>query len=128
MSADDPKFPTPSDRTYASVSLSTAANGQSDAITLTGRRPAAIQLSTAWTAAHLGFQGSVDGGTTFAPLYNSDGTRLQHTVAASRLIGFDSAPFAGLTHLKLVSESTAGAAVAQGAARTLKVGLTAGSG
>ena len=116
--------PKPSSRTFASVALSTAADGVSAAFDVTGLTLSAIQMSTAWTAAALGFKGSVNGSSNYYDVYDKDGNILTFPTTANRVIAFDPAVFAGLSHLKLVSETTAAVAVPQAAARTLLVGLS----
>lgn len=116
--------PKPSSRTHAAITLSTAANGVSEEVNLTGLTLATIQMSTAWTAAAIGFQASVDGSTNFYPVYNVSGNHLTFPTSASRILAFDPAQFHGIQRLKLVSETTAGVAVAQTAARTLVLGLS----
>lgn len=113
----------PSSRAYATVDLSTAADGVSSSINITGLTLSSIQMSTAWTTAAIGFQGNVDGSTDFYPVTNSAGDHLTFTTSASRVVAFDPAQFAGLQLLQLVSETTAGVAVAQAAARVIKLGL-----
>lgn len=118
--------PKPSSRTHAVVQLSTAANGVSEEINLTGLTLSCIAMSTAWTAAAIGFQASVDGSTNFFPVYNSAGNHLTYPTSANRIVTFDPAQFHGIQRLKLVSLTTAGVAVAQTAARTLILGLSEG--
>lgn len=120
----NPVNPKPSSRTHASISLTTAANGVSEEINLTGLTLSCIQMSTAWTAAAIGFQASVDGSTNFYPVYNSAGNHLTFPTSANRVLAFDPAQFHGIQRIKLVSETTAGVAVAQTAARTLFLGLS----
>jgi hypothetical protein len=81
-------------------------------------------MSTAWTAATVGFQGNVDGSTSFFAVKNTIGDDLTFATTANQIIVFDPAQFSGLQLIKLVSETTAGVAVAQGAARVIKLGLS----
>lgn len=120
----NPVHPKPSSRTHAAIALTTAANGVSGEINLTGLTLATIQMSTAWTAAAIGFQASVDGSTNYHPVYNSAGNHLTFPTSANRVLAFDPGQFFGIQRLKLVSETTAGVAVAQAAARTLILGLS----
>ena len=120
----NPVNPKPSSRTHASISLTTAADGVSEEINISGLTLSCVQMSTAWTDAAIGFQGSVDGSTNYYPVYNTAGDHLTYPTSASRIVAFDPAPFAGLQRIKLVSETTAGVAVAQAAARTLILGLS----
>lgn len=114
----------PSSRGYATVDISTAANGQSAAaVNITGLTLCSIQMSTGWDTANLGFQGNVDGSTSFFDLHDSSGNFLTFTTSANFMVGFDPAQFAGVQLLKLVSETSAGVAVAQSVTRTIKLGL-----
>jgi len=119
-----PIHPKPSSRTYASVTITTEADGLSEAVDLTGLTLSCVQMSTAWTGAQIGFQGSVDLSTNYYDIYNTDGDFLTYDTSASRIVVFDPAVFAGIQRLKLVSESSAGVAVAQTAERVLVLGLS----
>lgn len=120
----NPVNPKPSSRTFASITLSTAADGASESINLTGLTLSCIAMSSAWTSAAIGFQASVDGSTNFFPIYNTLGNHLTYPTSANRIVAFDPAVFHGVQRIKLVSESSAGVAVAQTAARTLILGLS----
>ena len=124
MAAVGPSNPKPSSRSYATVGLSTAADGVSDSINLTGLTLSCIQMSTAWTDAGIGFKGNVDGSTNYYPLYDTSGNFLTYQTSASRVVAFDPAVFSGVQFLQVVSQTTAGVAVAQAAARTLTLGLS----
>lgn len=124
MAATGPNRPKPSSRAFATVDISTAADGASDVINLTGLTLSSIQMSTAWTDAGIGFQGNVDGSTNYYPVYDSAGNHLVYPTSASRLVAFDPAALSGLQVLQLVSKTTAGVAVAQAATRTVKLGLS----
>lgn len=113
----------PSSRGFATVEMSTAAGGVSDSINVSGLTLSSIQMSTGWTDAGIGFQANVDGSTSFFPVHNTLGDHLVFSTSASRVVAFDPAQFAGLQLLQLVSKTTAGVAVAQEVARTLKLGL-----
>jgi hypothetical protein len=119
-----PVNPKPSSRTFASVTITTAATGLSEAVNLTGLTLSSIQTSTAWTAAVLGFQGNVDGSTNYYNFYDKDGNLYYQTIDASRMVVFDPAVFAGVQTLRLISETTAGVVVAQAADREIKLGLS----
>lgn len=130
MTAIGPIPPRPKLRSTASVVISTAANGESDAINLTGLTLAAVQMSSAWTAANLNFMASVDG-STYGVVHGSTGADrvpsanvLSIPTTANRYLAFDPGQFTGVQWLKLVSGTTAGAAVAQVAPRTLQLILT----
>lgn len=120
----NPVNPKPSSRTHASITLTTAADGVSEEINLTGLTLSCISMSSAWTSAAIGFQASVDGSTSFYPVYNVLGNHLTYPTSANRVVAFDPAVFFGIQRLKLVSETSAGVAVAQTAARTLVLGLS----
>ena len=124
MAATGPHNPKPSSRSFGTVVLSTAADGVSDSINITGLNLSSIQMSTAWTDAGIGFQANVDGSTDYFPVHNTLGDHLVFSTSASRVVAFDPAQFSGLQWLQLVSKTTAGVAVAQGAARTIKLGLS----
>lgn len=108
------KFFTPNVSTQDAV----IANGSSlgDGIDLGGSSVIGIQMPASWTAANLTFQASHDG-VTYADLYDSAG-EFTVTAAASRFIVIDPTTLLGARYLK-VRSGTAGAAVNQGAARTL---------
>lgn len=118
--------PRPSNRTSATVSLSTAADGASEQINLTGLSLSGILMPASWTDARIGLQCSIDG-STFTPVYNTAGDHLTYLTSANRVMTFDNTDnFAGLQLIKIVSETTAGVAIAQAAVRTLKLVLSEG--
>jgi len=116
--------PKPSSRSHASIALTTAADGVSESINLTGLTLSCVQMSTDWTDAGLGFKASIDGSTNFYSMYTSSGDFLTYQTSANRVVAFDPAVFAGVQRLQVVSQTTAGVAVAQAAARTLILGLS----
>ncbi len=124
MAAFGPSHPKPSSRTFGTVDISTGAGGTSDVINLTGLTLSSIQMSTDWTEATIGFQGNVDGSTNYYDFYDTTNTLLTYKTTANHVMVFDPAVFSGVQVLRLVSETTAGVAVAQGVARTLKLGLS----
>jgi len=103
----------------ASVALSTAANGLSDVADLAGGALCAIEMSTAWTDAVITFKAGRTSGELF-DLYGSTGDEVTITTTASRMVTVDPVLFAGLRFWQLRS-GTGAAAVAQAAARTLKL-------
>jgi hypothetical protein len=103
--------------------MTTNAAGTSDTINLTGLTLCSIQMSTAWDAANIGFNANVDGSTNYYPVFDLNGNNLTFPTSASRVVTFDPAQFSGLQFIQLVSETSAGVAVAQTAARTIKLGL-----
>ena len=120
----NPVNPKPSSRTHASIALTTAADGVSEEINITGLTLSCVQMSTAWTDAAIGFQASLDGSTNYYPVYDTAGNHLTYPTSANRVVAFDPAVFSGMQRLQLVSKTTAGVAVAQAAARTLVLGLS----
>lgn len=113
----------PSSRGFATVDISTAADGVSSPINITGLTISSIQMSTAWTDATIGFQACVDGTTNYQPVYGSSGEHLTFQTSANRVVVFDPLILVGLQTIQLVSKTTAGVAVAQAAARVIKLGL-----
>lgn len=93
------------------------------AIDLDDARLASIQLPSAWTAANLTFQTSLDG-VTYGDWYDSSGVEYTVTAAASRSIGLQLVDFIPYRYIKIRSGTT-GTPVVQGAARNLILGLTA---
>ena len=78
-------------------------------VSLTG-----IQMPAAWTAADITFQGSIDGGTTYAVLYNlpqvpTISTAVEvytiKTPVAAKFHPVDSRIFDSMTHIKIVSST-----------------------
>lgn len=122
----NPVNPRPSSRTHVSLTLSTAADGASESVNITGLTLSAVSMSTAWTEARIGFQCSINGSTNFFPVYNTAGDHLTYPTSANRVVVFDHAEFAGLQVIKIISESSAGVATAQAAARTLNLILSEG--
>ena len=101
------------------ASIPAGATGLSDVIDLQGHVLVAIQMPSTWTAADLTFQVSLDGGTTFNNLYDSEGTEVALKVAASQVVAIkDPALMWHSGKIKLRS-GTAALAVNQTAARTL---------
>lgn len=124
MTASGPLLPKPSSRTFATVQISTEADGLSDTINLTGLTLSAIQMSTDWTDAQIGFKSSIDNSTDYLDIYDSDGILLTYETSANRVVAFDPAVFAGIQRLQLVSETSAGVVVVQATERTIKLGLS----
>lgn len=117
--------PRPSNRSSATISLTTAADGASESINLTGLVLTGVSMPASWTDAKLGFQNSVDG-STFQSVYNTAGDHLTYATSANRTVIFDPAVTVGLQLIKIISESSAGVATAQAATRTLKLILSEG--
>lgn len=117
--------PAASKRTSATITISTAADGASEAINLTGLSLAGVSMGSAWTDAKIGIQCSIDG-STFQSVYNAAGDHLTYATSASRTVVFNPIETSGLQLIKIVSETSAGVAVAQAAVRTLKLVLSEG--
>jgi len=115
--AVDGSYPAPGTRTLAS---STISNGTSlsSAIDFGASTLFGIQIPSSWTTANLTFQASADG-VTYGNLYDSTGTEVTVTAAASEFIVFASpAPWLGIRYLKIRS-GTSGTPVNQAADRAL---------
>lgn len=91
----------------------------SDAIDLDGVTLVGIQMPSAWDAANLTFQVSVDG-STFANLYDQAGSEVTVNASAGRYIVVDHLTFLGIRYLK-VRSGTSAAPVNQTASRVLTV-------
>lgn len=102
----------------------TIASGTSlsSAIDLGGLRVFSIAMPSAWTAASLSFQCSVDGGTSWFNLYDQSGTEVTAAAAASTCITLTPSQFAPIQYLRIRS-GTAAAPVAQAADRQLQLVL-----
>lgn len=121
----NPVNPKPSSRTHAAVSFTTAADGISEEVNISGLVVCSVQMSTDWTAAKLGFQASIDG-INFHPVRDADGNYLHTITSANRIVVFDPTEFAGLERLKLTSQTSNGTQIAQAAPRTLILALAKG--
>lgn len=117
--------PRASNRTSGTITLTTAADGASESINITGLSLAGILMPAAWTDARIGFQTSIDG-STFTSVFNAAGDHLTYATSANRTVVFNPADTSGLQLIKIVSETSAGVAVAQAAVRTLKLVLSEG--
>lgn len=113
----------PSLKSYAELTISTAADGLSPVLDLGGHDIRSYCMSTDWTAASMTFRGSHRSTDLMYDIYTSTGGELTHTVAANQLITFV-AQFEGLRYIQFRS-GTAALPVAQAAARTLCIGLSA---
>ena len=83
-----------------------------------------VLLPSAWTTASITFQGSVDGGTTYADIYDAgtERTIASANVVGGRLLALSLNEWIGFTHIKIRS-GTSATPVNQGAARTFALGL-----
>jgi hypothetical protein len=102
------------------ITLTIPANASlSNAADLSELVPVGVLMPSAWTAASLTFQASLDG-VSFVDLYNTSGSELQVPAGANRLIALDPVQFRGVRHLR-VRSGTSGAPVNQTASRTLVI-------
>lgn len=114
----------PDQRSFAAVTISTAASGLSDVVDMTGYSLKAIELSSAagWTAANLAFLVSYRSSDTLKELWDSSTgapIALNMTTTGGRFIAITGNQFDGVRFIQLASINTAStAAVAQGAARS----------
>lgn len=104
----------------ANVLTATIANGQSlsDAVHIGAGTLIGIQLPT-FTSASLSFQGSYDG-TTFVEVVDAAGDPVAYAASTGAIYIKAPADLAGVPYLK-VRSGTSGAAVAQGAARSIQL-------
>lgn len=104
-----------------SVTIPTDADGLMDeGVDLTGYTLAGVLMPGTWTSGNLTFQASHEG-TTFTNLYDSGGTEVTITAAASRYIVLSPehlVAFAGVQKLK-VRSGTSGSPAQQAGARTV---------
>lgn len=102
----------------------TIANGASlsGALDTKGMTVVGFEMSAAWTAAGLSFQGS-DDNSTFGNVYDSAGevTIASASVVASGRLIIDATRLVGMGRYIKVRSGTAGTPVNQGAARTLGI-------
>ncbi len=105
------------------VISSTAADGLSGVVQVSGGLPVGLIVSAAWTAADITFQASPIGSAAFSNLAAFDGTVVQSTaVVAGQWQNLDASVFAGIDRLK-VRSGTVASAVQQGSSRTLTLVL-----
>lgn len=91
----------------------------SDAIILDEALLAGLLLPAAWTTADLTLQASTRAApSTYANVYDVDGTEVTIKAAASRYVALNPADFAGMYAIKLRS-GTSGSPVTQAAARSI---------
>lgn len=87
----------------------------SDSQDVKGHVPVGIITPAALTSTSAELQVSIDGGTTFVPVYDKDGTKYSLTLAPSRFVAIPPGDIAGLHELRLV------VGTAEDAARTLQL-------
>lgn len=91
-----------------------SGNTTSDNVNLNGFGMVGLILPAALTSTAMTFTGSQDG-TNFTALYNTAGTQLAITIAASRLVLFSPGDFVGINFVQLITGT------AEGADRSIKV-------
>jgi len=112
-----------SDKTYVTVTVTTAATGLSDVVDLSGYTLHSMQMSTAWTAATVTFMGAVSSSASLRSVRTgAGGTELAYTTSNGYLNLFGPSIFTGIRYLQLRSGSTA-SPVAQAAEREIILGL-----
>lgn len=107
--------------TTRTVTVSTSTDGLSDVVDFAGYKEAAIEMSTAWTAASITFAAASASSGTFNPVYGSTGAEITVTAPdLSRIITMDvvAASLAPLRFVKIRS-GTFATPVTQAATRTL---------
>jgi hypothetical protein len=110
-------------RTYATATVTTAADGLSDVIDLCGYSLCSIQMSTGWSTADMTFKGAVSSSASMGSIYKTTASvELTYVTSASYIHAVDPTELAGLRYVQLRS-GTAAAAVAQAASRTVILGL-----
>jgi len=120
-----PVNPRGSKRTYASVTITTEADGLSEVVNLTGYFLAGVITSTAWTDSGIGFKVSVDGSTDMKDLRDTAGDLVTITTTADQATVVAATNFLGFDNLQLVSRTTSGAVIAQAAPREIQLALYA---
>lgn len=100
----------------------TLASGSSltEAINLGGLRLFGLVLPATWTAADLTFQVSTDGGSTWANLYEQDGTEVIASGKTSGCLTVHPSVFAAFQYIRIRS-GTSAVPVSQTADRALKL-------
>lgn len=122
---------TPDLRSFATLTVTTAADGLSDVLDCGGLTACSIEMSTAWTEGPLSFLGSIGSSTTLLPMYDlaSSGTgnpvEISFTSTANRLVTLDPHMFWSVRFLQLRSGSSSTGVAVQQAARSVRVGLAA---
>jgi hypothetical protein len=122
---------TPDQRTFATLTITTAADGLSDVLDCGGLTACNIGMSTAWTEGPISFLGSIGSSTSMQSLYDlaSSGTgapvEISFTSTAGRIVVLDPHHFWGVRFLQLRSGSSSTGIAVQQAARSVRVGLAA---
>lgn len=114
-------------RTFLTLSITTAADGLSDVGDLSGHRLAGIETATAWTAADIALLGSPLSTASLSEMYalNSSSTlanMIRVVSTANRITGFGDKMCDAVRFIQLASIATGStAAVAQAAARSCRL-------
>jgi len=112
-------------KSWATATVTTAADGLSDVIDIGGFGLRSIQMSTAWTAANMTFNGSVSSSASLKSVrVTTAATELTYVSSSGYIMNVNPNNFAGLRFIQLRSGTTA-VPVAQAAARSIVLGLTA---
>ena len=120
MATHVPSRPTSSPVEFITVTISTAADGLSGSVDLTGHVLVGVQMSTAWTAAGITFAAATTDAGTYQAVYGSTGDELTLTTDASRYVNLSPLTSVSYRHLK-VRSGTNSVPVAQAATRTLQL-------
>lgn len=98
------------------------ANGQSlsEAIILDSAGPVRLMMPAAFDGGYVEFQVSADG-VTFTDLYDDVGSKVRITAAPATAVRLTPADWLGIYAIKIRSVTGAGAAQAQGAARSIGI-------
>jgi hypothetical protein len=110
-------------REITRAAVISASGSVSSAVGVGRRIVTGLQMPTSWTAADLTFQGAEKPDGTFQSIYDSDGTEVTVSAAASRAISLTPAEMDALSawaSIKIRS-GTSGSPVAQAAERTIYV-------
>lgn len=123
---------TPDQRSFATCTVSTEADGLSDVVDCGGLTLACIETSTDWTDAPITFLGSIDstaatGGmhTIYALPSSGAGALTEVIVAttANRVVALPPSLFCSFRYVQVRSGSSSTGVVAQGAPRAITLGL-----
>ena len=98
------------------LTIASAAT-ESDVLICDNRTPAAIFMTAAFTGTTITIKACDTEGGTYNDVYDTAGSQLSYTVAASQVLSITPADLFGLPFIKLVSGS------AEGAERSIKVAL-----
>lgn len=109
---------------HSTVNIAASASVSAEAICVARDAGMAIKVPSEWTAADIGFTAAEDISSTFAPVYDDEGSRVKITGIATSASQWYDVPEAVMKHayVKLASLDTGdGSAENQGAARVLVV-------